>query len=263
MTALADTLREWPASKPRKGVVLALHSFGDYGAAFDQIGPLFAANGYHLVSYDQAGFGRRRQQDRWPGEAQLVDDAVSQIQRLYASYHQPVVVLGESLGGAVAMLAALREPDKVAALVLVAPAVREGIRFRYGWNAAIATAATLAPGYRLTVTREADDPSLSTDSARRLARDPLVMREVRMDAYWGLIRLADSASDQAHRLTPPTLLLYGGQDQSVPAAGIVHLRDHVNDNGDYRFYPHGPHLLLQGPHWQNVSGDILKWLGAR
>lgn len=257
---LTDTVREWtPAGTPR-GVILGLHSFGDFGAAFEQLGPWFADAGYVFVAYDQAGFGDRLEQGRWAGERELVDDAVTQIRRLHQAHSQPLFVLGESLGGAVAMLAAQQEPDKVAGLVLAGPAVREGIRFRYGWNAAIATVATLAPGYALTVERSADDPTLSSASAQRLAKDPRVMREVRMDAYWGLIKLADSASDSASNLNVPTLLLYGGNDHSVPEAGINHLRDHLSAQGDYRFYPQGPHLLLQSREWQQVSQDILQWL---
>lgn len=83
-----------------------------------------------------------------------------------------------------------------------------------------------------------------------------------MDAYWGLIKLADSASDSANNLNIPTLLLYGGKDHSVPEAGIRHLRAHLsaNDRGEYRFYPNAPHLLLQSRQWQQVSQDISQWL---
>lgn len=259
---LAQTVREWaPAGTPR-GVILGLHSFGDFGAAFEQLGPWFAEAGYVFVAYDQAGFGDRLEQGRWAGEKQLVDEAVTQIRRLHQTHAAPLFVLGESLGGAVAILAAQQEPDKVAGLMLAGPAVREGIRFRYGWNAAIATATTLAPGYRLTVERNADDPTLAPTSAQRLAEDPRVMREVRMDAYWGLIKLADSASDSANNLNIPTLLLYGGKDHSVPEAGIRHLRAHLSANarGEYRFYPNAPHLLLQSRQWQQVSQDISQWL---
>ena len=257
---LPETVREWAPAGTPQGVILGLHSFGDFGAAFEQLGPWFAEAGYVFVAYDQAGFGDRLEQGHWAGEATLVQDAVTQIRRLHQDYPQPLFVLGESLGGAVGILAAQREPDKVAGLILAAPAVREGIRFRYGWNAAIATAATLAPGYRLTVERDADDPTLSPASAQRLAKDPRVMREVRMDAYWGLIKLADSASDSASQLNIPSLLLYGGKDHSVPEAGIRHLRDHLAAQGSYRFYPQGPHLLLQSKEWQQVSQDILQWL---
>lgn len=257
---LADTLRQWQPADSPDAVILGLHSFGDYGAAFDALGPYFADAGHLLVSYDQAGFGERIEQGHWAGEEQLVSEAVTQIEQLYERYQRPVFLIGESLGGAVAILAALEVPDKVAGIVLAGPAVREGIRLRYGWNAAIASAAFIAPGYQLTVDRQPDDPNLAAHSARRLAEDPRVIRNVRMDAYWGLIKLADNASDRAPSIQTPSLLLYGGQDNSVPEAGISHLHDHLADQGEYRFYPRGPHLLLQGPQWQLVADHILDWM---
>tara|TARA_B100000676_G_C17990435_1_gene794558 strand:- start:38 stop:961 length:924 start_codon:yes stop_codon:yes gene_type:complete len=257
---LATTLREWQPTDTPDAVILGLHSFGDYGAAFDTLGPYFAEAGHLLVSYDQAGFGERSQQGKWAGEKQLVSEAVAQIEHLYERYQRPVFLIGESLGGAVAILAALKVPEKVAGIALAGPAVREGIRLRYGWNAAIASAAFIAPGYRLTVDRQPDDPTLAAHSAQRLANDPRVIRNVRMDSYWGLIQLADNASDRAPALTTPSLLLYGGRDNSVPEAGIQHLRAHLADRGEYRFYPQGPHLLLQGAQWQTVADDILDWI---
>ena len=259
-------LRAWDAPGRPKAVILALHSFGDYSAAFDLAAPDLAAAGYQVYGFDQAGFGARTLADgRWAGEARLVADAADTARRLDERHPDtPLFLLGESLGGAVAMLVASRHPEiPLRGLILAAPAVREGIRLRYGWNVLIGSAATLAPGHHLDVERAPDDPRLAPAAARRRANDPLVMHEVRMDAYWGLIQLADSASDEADRITVPTLLLYGDLDTSVPAVGIQRLRDRLGAHGDYQTFPQGPHLLLQGRHWPRVTATIKRWAGAR
>ena len=256
--------RVWEATGEPRGIIVALHSFGDHAAAFNLSAPAFADAGYSVYAFDQAGFGDRNVNDRWAGEARLVEDAAALIQRLADRYpDRPLYLLGESLGGGVAMLVATRHPAlPVDGLILAAPAVREGIRLRYGWNVLIAAAATVAPGYRLTVSRPPDDPKLAPQAARRLAEDPQVMRRVRLDAYQGLIRLADHASDAAPALSIPTLVLYGGQDTSVPAVSIRRLNGHLGNHGSYRFFADGPHLLLQGRHWPRVVDAIVAWLPA-
>jgi len=256
-------LRAWDTPGEPKAVILALHSFGDYSAAFDLAAPDLAAAGYQVYSYDQAGFGRRMLPDgRWAGEERLIAEAVDTARHLGARHPDtPLFLFGESLGGAVAMLVASRHPEvPLAGLILAAPAVREGIRLRYGWNVLIASVATLAPRYPLDVTRSPDAPDMAPRAARRRADDPLVMQQVRMGAYWGLIKLADSASDEASRIQQPTLVLYGGKDDSVPAVGIRRLRQRLGPQGDYRNFPDGPHLLLQGRYWPRVTAVIESWI---
>lgn len=78
---------------------------------------------YPIVSVDQRGHGRSprftdEQLAAHPGDV-LVDDALALLEQLDA----PVVV-GHSMGGAVALTAAVRRPDLVRALVLEDPAPR-------------------------------------------------------------------------------------------------------------------------------------------
>jgi pimeloyl-ACP methyl ester carboxylesterase len=74
--------------------------------------------GSDVVAYDRRGFGEVPPPDR---EFRHVDDLVAVIDAV--SPDAPAVVVGSSMGGGVALDAALAAPERVAGLVLIAPAV--------------------------------------------------------------------------------------------------------------------------------------------
>ena len=77
------------------------------------------ASGYHVIAFDRRGFG----------ETPAVDEAYSQTADSFAVLDhlveggRPVVLVGRSQGGHIAIDAALASPDRVAGLVLIAPSV--------------------------------------------------------------------------------------------------------------------------------------------
>jgi len=70
-----------------------------------------------LISYDQRGFGETEPS---PGRYSSVDDLGALLDQ---ESSERVVLVGNSMGGRIALDAALAMPDRVAALVLLAPAV--------------------------------------------------------------------------------------------------------------------------------------------
>ena len=100
--------RQWsPAGDGRpRAVVIALHGFGDHGQAFETVGAALAARGIAVIAPDQRVFGRSRARGIWPSGRTLVAD-LAVIGRLVAARYpgRPIFVLGESMGGAVAMVA--------------------------------------------------------------------------------------------------------------------------------------------------------------
>ncbi|WP_162925886.1 alpha/beta fold hydrolase [Isoalcanivorax indicus] len=257
----APAMTVWQPEGELRGVIIALHSFGDYRAAFDHLGPWFAERGFAVYAADQRGFGSHPEAGHWPGDESLLRDLRDSIRQRSADYDAPLYLLGESMGGGVAMRVLASDSDlPVAGAILAAPSVRAGLRTRYLWNGALAVGATLTPGYTFTLTRDPQDPRYTPHSAARLAEDPQVLRQVRMDTYRDLIRFTDRASNSAADIAYPSLLLYGGNDDLIPRVSIERLRHQLAPRLTYRFYPEAPHLLLQGAHWGHYAADILMWL---
>jgi len=251
----------WEAQAPRAQIV-ALHSFRDYRGAFDQLGPWFAQRGVSLIALDQRGFGDAPHRGLWAGGQALVDDVrdlVSSLRR--ADPDVPVYLLGESMGGSVAVaLMGDEDPPDVAGLILAAPGVREGIPARGLWDAGLWLSERLMPGFSVTVNQDYDG-ELAPEAVNRFRNDPKVLREIRADTYAGLVALADLASERAGAVTAPMLVLYGETDRTIRQVAICNLaRRHATDRVDLRIRSHWAHLLLHGPDREAVAGEILGWI---
>ncbi|MSP67920.1 MAG: alpha/beta fold hydrolase, partial [Alphaproteobacteria bacterium] len=95
-----------PPTRPL-AVVIALHGMNDYSNAFTETGAYLAAHGIATYAYDQRGFGAGAGPGYWPGVPSLIGDLQGAVRAVRAAHPEaPVHVLGESMGGAVAMVAA-------------------------------------------------------------------------------------------------------------------------------------------------------------
>jgi pimeloyl-ACP methyl ester carboxylesterase len=123
MTQLrTDLSLRWAGQSARSAPTLVfLHGLTDSGAGWpsaeEHWGPA-----YSILAVDQRGHGHSprftaAQLAAHPGEL-MVDDTLGVLEQLPA----PPVVIGHSLGGAVALTAAVRRPELVRALVLEDPA---------------------------------------------------------------------------------------------------------------------------------------------
>ena len=105
----------WTGSGP---TLVLLHAGVCDRRCWREVGALLGAAGRDVVAYDRRGFGEVPA----AGEPfRHVDDLLAVIDAV--SPDAPAWVVGSSMGGGVALDAALEAPDRVAALVLLAPAI--------------------------------------------------------------------------------------------------------------------------------------------
>jgi pimeloyl-ACP methyl ester carboxylesterase len=78
---------------------------------------LFFANNYHVVRYDMRGYGKSEPVE---GEFSHMDDLVAVLNGL--GIDEPIVIMGCSMGGGLAMDFALAHPSRVRALIMVGSA---------------------------------------------------------------------------------------------------------------------------------------------
>jgi len=265
---LALPLRTWRPEGPVRAVLLGLHGLNDYSNAFALPAGRLARQGILTVAYDQRGFGGAPHAGRWAGAAAMVDDAVAMAHRLRARHPGvPLYFLGESMGGAVAMLALARDPPPpVDGAVLVGPAVWGRAHMNPLQRSVLWLLAHTIPWYPLTGQGLGVVPTDNLPLLRAMVRDPLVLKETRVDTLWGLVDLMDAALAAAPVLDDRLLLLYGLHDELIPLAPtravLEALPPPPPPRGRWRVavYPDGYHMLLRDLDAATVVDDVAAWV---
>ena len=262
-------LKSWlPKSGDPGAVIIALHGFNDYSNFFAEPGAYLATRGIASYAYDQRGFGAAPERGFWPGTDALADD-LETLSILIGKRHPglPIFLLGESMGGAVIMVAASDAANlkNINGVILAAPAVWGRSTMPWYQTTALWISAHTAPGLTLTGQGLKIVPSDNIEMLRALGRDPLVIKETRIDTLYGLTGLMDAALGAANRLDRRALILYGERDEIIPREPtdrmLASLPRDTRHHHKVVMYKNGYHMLLRDLQAETVWSDIAEWIG--
>ncbi len=258
-------LRKWgpEAAKPW-AVLVALHGFNDYSNAFDAAARAWAKHGVVTYAIDQRGFGRSAHTGLWAG----IDTMVADLRALTSAVKKrhprlPLHVLGDSMGGAVAMVSLARHPGgAIDGAVLVAPAVWGRRHLGPFKTSFLWLAAHTVPWLALSPEGLEIQASDNIAMLRKLGQDELVIKKTRIDAIWGLVNLMDAAFAAADGIKAPLLLLYGARDEVIPKEPTAEVAAKLMAKGGARaaYYKQGYHMLLRDLRADAALGDVLAWI---
>jgi alpha-beta hydrolase superfamily lysophospholipase len=253
-----------PDGEPRAVVVLA-HGASEHSGRYEWTGDQLTARGYAVYALDHRGHGQseggRAVIDRM---SHAVEDLHTLVERAGAAHPgRPLVLLGHSMGGAVALSYTIEHEDALDALVLSAPL------------AALEAAPPVAriAGRVLSVVA----PSLGVVAidATAVSRDPQVVADYEADAlnYHGklpartvseLARAIDGYPEAVTHFKLPMLVLHGTADRLTPIAGSEMVVERAaSDDKTLKRYDGLFHEILNEPERQQVLDDIAGWLDAR
>lgn len=257
-------MHRWlPAGKP-DAIVLALHGFNDYSLFISDAAHYFAQHGVAVYAYDQRGFGQSANRGRWPGKDTLATDTQAFIQALRARYpHTPVFLFGHSMGAAVALHALHSKTLDVDGVILAAPAISGWSIMPWWQRWGLKLAAHTIPWKTFTGQSLNIVASDNREMLLALGRDPLVIKQTRVDTIYGLVNLMESAYHATDQISVPALILYGEKDQIVPQPVILDRFGPLatrNKAIRLQLYKNGYHMLLRDLQAEVVWRDIIAWI---
>lgn len=265
--ATADGLtlwRQWwlPDAAPR-AVVILLHGLGEHSGRYAHVAAALVDAGYAVHAVDHRGHGRSEGPRAYVRRyADFMGD-IAAFRRLVEADLPgvPLVVLGHSMGGNLAVGHVLDHQPGVAGLALSGPALTPGASLKPAMITAAKLLARVAPRLR--------PDGLDADA---ISRDPAVVARYRNDrlVYTGklsagiagaLLGAMERFPARYPELRLPILLLHGTADRLADVNGSHQLEaGAVNATVTSHYYDGLYHEIFNEPEQAQVLGDLVAWL---
>ena len=253
------------SEQPVKAVLLCVHGLGLHNGTYDAFGKRMSKLGYAVYAIDVRGFGswmaaQGREKVDFDGCMEDVRNTLKVVHRAHPGL--PVFILGESMGGAIALRACAQYPELVDGLISSVPA---GDRFKQGQT-------KLAVALHLIA-----DPNQPFDIGTSVIKQATVKPELRDS--WGnnpLSRLKVSANElvqfqnfmnQNHKFAVlikdrPVLFVQGCDDKLVRPEGTVELFNRLaTKDRQIELIPKAEHLIFEEAQFTDQEVEIVnKWL---
>lgn len=255
--------RSWlPLNQPKE-VLLCVHGLGFSSASFSEFGRSMAGRGFAVYAVDVRGFGqwaKRKGQDTVDFEACLLDieQALKSLRKAYPGV--PVFMVGESMGGAIAMAATARHPELVDGLVSSVPSSDR--YFKIGGEIIVGAHYLEDPDKKI-------DPEIidkiSTDERMRAQMESNSMNRLKLSPkeLKQFETFMKSNFDNAHLIEkPPVLMLAGFKDKLVKPEGTIELFNALSTQDKLlMIIGDGEHLLLEENQLTNQLAQMLNvWI---
>jgi len=256
-------VHRWQAEGvPHHWTFVVVHGHGEHGGRYQHLAEWFTPLGATVYAMDLRGHGRSGgQRGHAPSLTALLDDIDTVVMRAREESGGPLVLIGHSFGGLLAIAYALRYPDHIDRAVFSAPLLQLKVKVP-GWKRGLANVLPkLAP--RFSFSNEVDPDVLSHDpaNARAYRTDPLIHDRITAGLYGDTIARGEEFIARAPELRVPFLLLHGRDDQIVDPVGSQRFfaRAMVPDRA-FVLYPGLYHEVFNEIEQEKVFRDIESWL---
>eukprot|EP00804_Cyclotella_cryptica_P008158 CCRYP_004628-RA/>CCRYP_004628-RA protein AED:0.11 eAED:0.11 QI:158/0.85/0.75/1/0.71/0.62/8/934/587 len=256
-------------SKPPKAMLFVLHGIAEHctRAGYIRLYQSLAEVGVDVYALDHHGHGRSDGQPRGYAEKldHYVDDLVDYVEFVskenYVDKGQtppPLMLLGQSMGGLLAVLAALRlGNERVAGLILTAPALGVDMSLELKVQKLFAPVInTLAPKARIVDAVDPWDMSRNKDAVQQYIDDPLTQtgKLVARTAI-GMSNGFEVVKNRRGEINVPILALHGTADKCTSPNATEDFFKHVGTPMEKKRFLKLPamyHELLEEPETDQI-----------
>lgn len=224
--------QQWEVANP-KAILVIVHGLGEHSGRYGNLIDALQNKGIAIFGLDHRGFGRsggkRGHVDSFMDYIYDLKIFVNMIRDKYPN--KPVIMLGHSMGGVLALKYALTHAEDLDALILSSPGLVPAIKVP-AWkkNLAIFLSSRIPS---LTMPSGLDATTISRDKevVKKYLDDPLVHDKVTPRFYVEMMNTIDECINRCGEITLPLLLFHGTADALVldEASKIVYQKASSKD----------------------------------
>jgi acylglycerol lipase len=276
--AVVDTkgtppIRAWLPSGSPKMVILCLHGLGLHAGSYTAFGERMSKDGVAVYAIDERGFGQfyHRGEDKIDFDATMKDIGV--VRELIAREHPgvPLFLMGESMGGAMALQAASHYQDKFTGVICSVPAgdrfgdlnvdlklglkvLTKGFTGRFNAGDAVIKHSTMKHGDTSGVIDEK-----SAAHRKMWSEDPLGRKDFSIGELLVFSKFCDRNTSAARALKEmPVLFVQGAKDSLIRPSGTWDVWDYLQTpNKDKVLSAQSEHLIFENGQF---GEDDLKYV---
>ncbi len=256
----------WCPEGDARAVLLVSHGYGEHGGRYGNLVEFFVPRGFAVYAIDHRGHGRSEGQRGHVGrfEELVTDLHAFRVRVEEAERGKPILLVGHSLGGLIAVHYALAHGQGLAGVVLSSPALglSGGPSRLLVWLARFLSLVVPRASFRGNVAPELLSHDASVGPA--YVADPLVHRRASARFFTELSRAIRLAQDRAAELCVPLLVLQAGDDRLVDASAVEAFAAKAGSEAkELRLYPGLFHEIFNETEKEKVLSDLERWIAMR
>jgi alpha-beta hydrolase superfamily lysophospholipase len=259
--------RVWCAERPR-ALLAIVHGLGEHSGRYSALAADLAKGRFTCVSLDLPGHGEtsgpRGDIPSWEKVRDQIVPAMFTATRGLPDQppHLPIVLMGHSMGGILALDYALAHPKGLSALVLSAPALRTAMP--PWWKLAMANVARVAtPSGGFPNGLDPEGLARDPEVVKAYRDDPLVHDRISPRTYFAFMEAAQRCRRDIRNLQVPTLMFTGMADRLVDPKGALEAAGAApHDMMRFVTWSEAYHETMNDIGREKVIQDVLAWLDA-
>ncbi len=253
--------QSWYPHGTTKAIVIIVHGLGVHSDIFENIVDFLVSCNYGVYGFDLRGHGRSPGQRGYINSwSEFRKDLKALLQLvIQKESNLPLFLLGQSLGGTIALDYTLRFQEHLQGLILLSPALRVGISPLKMVIGRILS--KLRPGFTLDTGIRQITSSRDPEFVKALDEDPLRHTKGTARLSTEFLKTVTWIEEHTEMLQVPLLILHGGADQiSLPESSRLLFERITFADKERLLYPESYHELHNDLNYQEVLVDLGDWL---